>query len=66
MAHGEKQQLAGRSCRGRGDSLSRVCGRNDGLPCRVDERLKSLGNTVDPDLVFIVGQSILKSQAMSC
>jgi hypothetical protein len=62
MAHGKEQQLARRTCREKRDSVSRICGKDDGVPCRVDERLKALGNTVDPDLVFIIGNSILQAQ----
>lgn len=46
--------------------MSRVCGKDDGVSCRVDERLKMLGNTVDPDLVFIIGQSILQTHSEAC
>ena len=66
MAHGKEQQLAGWPCREKRDSMSRICGKDDGLPCRVDERLKALGNTVDPDLVFIIGKSILQARTEAC
>lgn len=58
VQHGDAPRPVG------GPSSPRICGAVDGIPNRVD-RIRALGNSVDPRVVELIGRFILKSVSTS-